>query len=729
MRRRWLIAAGIAVVVLGGALAVAVANLGRFLGAHRQQLAARVAREVGRPVEFDDLAVSLWGGPGVRIRGVRVVEDPAWGGGDLLRAEEVWVTVRLVPALVGRFEIRRVTLRWPVLTVIRDQRGLNLATLGRHATRKQPHAESAARRQRHSLALLVGLADVRDGEVRYLDRRREPPLELVVRQLAASVSEIAGDRPIGVRLRAAILGAEAVNLGATGSIGPFDDPPVPARTPLDLRWTLDDADAAALVHATPAFDVAVPRELIVAGPLTARGRLRGRLDELAIEAALDASAAAVRLGTAFKKAPDVALTAEVAGARAGDALAIRRGRVGLADASFDVAGAIHQGDPTTVDLGLDSTRAPLAAFASLTPAAGTADVGGTIEAHLTVQGALHAQPPPAVAGTIALANVRGRRQPDRVGLSELNTTVTIADGVARMPPSRFRVGAAAVEAGGDFRLGERVLTADGRATEVFGGTVQGRVRVELQDPKHPRFAVDGTARGMALAPLLGARESPLAAHVEGRLDADVSLAGAGARRRAVRRSLTGTARIDVHDGVLRGVKIVDEVLGAATGVDQAAHLIPARLRRKRPDLFGGADTRFDELRATARIVDRRATTDDLVMRTDSYTVAGRGSADFDGRIDLTATFVAGPALTADVLESVKDARWVTNAEHRIEVPFRVAGRFPDLRPKPDPAFVARAVGRALEARARKALRGDAKDDQRPGVLDDAIRRLQQLFGR
>lgn len=727
--RRWLIAGGIVVVVLVGALSVAVANLGRFLGAHREQLAARVARAVGRPVEFDDLAVSLWGGPGVRITGVRIHEDPQWGEGDLLRADDVWVTIRLLPALAGRFEIRRVTLHRPVLTVIRDQRGLNLATLGRPAPRKRPSSDSAARHRRRPLALLVGLADVRDGEVRYVDRHREPPLELVARHLVASASDLAGDRPVGVKLRAALLGAEAVNFELTGSIGPFDDPPVPARAPLDLRWTLDDTEAAALVHAAPAFDLTTPSDMIVAGPLAARGHVQGRLDHLAIEATLDASPAAVRLGTAFGKAPDVTLTAAVAGDRTSDAVAIRSGTVVLGDARVDVIGAIHSGEPTTVDLRLDSNRAPLALLPSVAPAAGTADVGGTIEAHLTVQGALRAQPPPVVAGTIALADVRGRRRDARIGLSELNATVTVADGVARMPASRFRIGDAPVEAGAEFRLAERLLTLDGRGTELFGGTVEGRVRVELQDPKHPRFTLDGTARGVALGPLLAARDSRLAPHLGGRLDADVSLAGSGARRRAVWRSLTGTARIDVDDGVLRGVKIVDEVLGAVTGVEQGARLVPAGLRRRRPELFGAADTQFEELRATARIADRRATTDDLVMRTESYTVTGRGGVTFDGQVDLTGIFVAGPKLTADVLESVKDARWATNAEQRVEVPFRVAGRFPDLRPQPDPVFVARVVGRALEARARKALGKNGNDERQGGVVDDAIRRLQQLFGR
>jgi hypothetical protein len=171
------------------------------------------------------------------------------------------------------------------------------------------------------------------------------------------------------------------------------------------------------------------------------------------------------------------------------------------------------------------------------------------------------------------------------------------------------------------------------------------------------------------------------------------------------------------------------VLGAVTGINGAGQLVPARLRRKQPELFGAADTEFEELRASVRIGDRHATTDDLVMRTDAYVVTGRGQVGFDGQTELDAVFVAGPALTSDVLDSVKDARWALNTDQRIEVPFRVAGRFPDLRPRPDPDFVARVVGRALEARARKALGGDGKGDREGGLVNDAIRRLQQLFSR
>ena len=244
--RRWLIAAGLVVVVLVGALVVAMANLSRMLGTQRGRLAERATREIGRPVELGELTVSIWRGPGLRIAGVRVAEAPEWGGGDLLRADEVWVTARLLPALAGRFEVARVTLSRPVLTVIRDQRGWNLASLGRQRDPARARPESASRDERRHLALLIGLADMSDGEVRYVDRRREPALELVARQVQASASDVTAGRPVRLGLQAALFGAEKANVSVTGSIGPVADPPVPTETPIDLEWTLDDTDAAAL---------------------------------------------------------------------------------------------------------------------------------------------------------------------------------------------------------------------------------------------------------------------------------------------------------------------------------------------------------------------------------------------------------------------------------------------------------------------------------------------------
>src|SRR5262249_19507147 len=97
MRRRLIAAAG-ALGLRGAALAVAVGNLGRLLDAQRERLVRTVRSEIGRTVHFGDIGVALLGGLGVRVADVRVPDDPSWSDGDVLRAAEVRVAIRLLPA-------------------------------------------------------------------------------------------------------------------------------------------------------------------------------------------------------------------------------------------------------------------------------------------------------------------------------------------------------------------------------------------------------------------------------------------------------------------------------------------------------------------------------------------------------------------------------------------------------------------------------------------------------
>ena len=182
----------------------------------------------------------------------------------------------------------------------------------------------------------------------------------------------------------------------------------------------------------------------------------------------------------------------------------------------------------------------------------------------------------------------------------------------------------------------------------------------------------------------------------------------------------------MRDGVLRDVDLVDEVLRGTTGVDQITGIVPAALRQKRPELFGAADTRFEELHASARIADGQARTDDLVMRTASYRMTGRGSVGLDGTLDMTAVLQAGPALTADVLATARDARWLANDQGLLEIPLHLGGRLTRIRLQPDPDFVASLLGRILMG----GRKGEGRDDKDlRGSVGDALHGLQRLFHR
>src|SRR5262249_25439970 len=292
----------------GGMLAVVAVQLDRFVGAHREWLAARVEDEIGRPIAFSDLRVSLRGGPGVRITDVRIPDDASYGGGDLLRASEVWVTVRLWPALFGRYEIGRIVLTGPVLTIVRDQRGFNLETLGRNRRREREPASPRSPQERSGFPLsVIGLLDLRDGVVRYVDRRVEPARELALEHVDISGSDVRLDRPTAFVATASLAGPAPAKLELTGSFGPVGDPPGLDPIPLDLRLAIPKLDAASLPDGAAALDLSLPAGLAVDGPLSVEARAQGTLDQLSVQGTVDATRAAVRWGPDFAKLGDLPL--------------------------------------------------------------------------------------------------------------------------------------------------------------------------------------------------------------------------------------------------------------------------------------------------------------------------------------------------------------------------------------------------------------------------------------
>src|SRR5262249_10289199 len=199
--------------------------------------------------------------------------------------------------------------------------------------------------------------------------------------------------------------------------------------------------------------------------------------------------------TDFAKQGDLVLRAEGSGAREGDAFVLRRAALQLGDGRLDVAGTMK---PGTVDVTLDSNRAPLAPLAASVPAMTGTEMGGTAEAHLPARGQIgRGAPLPALAGTVALANVSARR-PGVPEVSGLTTTLAVGDGTIRMPTSSFRLGDGRAEAGGTFALAQRLLTVERASAQLFGGSTEGTGHIDLQDRHRPRFAIEGTVHDVAL---------------------------------------------------------------------------------------------------------------------------------------------------------------------------------------------------------------------------------------
>src|SRR5262245_47682102 len=95
------------------------------------QVAQAATQALGRPVRFASISVSVLPVPSIRIKDLRVAEDPAFGAGPFATVGEGRIRVRLRPLLSGHVEVADLTLKAPRIALIEDAAGrLNVASLG-----------------------------------------------------------------------------------------------------------------------------------------------------------------------------------------------------------------------------------------------------------------------------------------------------------------------------------------------------------------------------------------------------------------------------------------------------------------------------------------------------------------------------------------------------------------------------------------------------------------------
>ena len=126
---KWILVAGGALVVLGLTL---LAALPLLIDTPRMQayIAQAASQALGRPVRFASIEVSAFPLPGLRLRGLRVAEDPQFGTTPFLTVEEGSIGIRLAPLLSRRVELADLRLTAPRIEVVEDKGRWNLATLG-----------------------------------------------------------------------------------------------------------------------------------------------------------------------------------------------------------------------------------------------------------------------------------------------------------------------------------------------------------------------------------------------------------------------------------------------------------------------------------------------------------------------------------------------------------------------------------------------------------------------
>ena len=161
-----------AVVVV--VIAIVAANLDNIINSRKGELLAQAKQTTGRDISIGDVGVSLWPPIGARVSDVVVGEDPAVGTEPFVTAKDVTVNVKLLPLLRKQVEIKRFVLNEASITVVKlDSTRFNFTSLIEKSSKAAPPQAGGEPARNQQAAFVLAVADIKDGTVHYIDRRRD----------------------------------------------------------------------------------------------------------------------------------------------------------------------------------------------------------------------------------------------------------------------------------------------------------------------------------------------------------------------------------------------------------------------------------------------------------------------------------------------------------------------------------------------------------------------------
>jgi AsmA protein len=179
---------GIGVIILLLIILIVALPFVIDLNKYQDRYRPLIEEALNRKVELKGIRLTLWPRIGARIVGFIVQDDPAFRTGSFASLSSLDVGVKLLPLLRGQVDVEEITLRDPIITVLKNARGeLNLSTLGANPqspAMKPDRSGQPPSSPLQALALFaVDRVSIDGGKLTYRDESASKPTEYIVNDL------------------------------------------------------------------------------------------------------------------------------------------------------------------------------------------------------------------------------------------------------------------------------------------------------------------------------------------------------------------------------------------------------------------------------------------------------------------------------------------------------------------------------------------------------------------
>ena len=309
--RAAIVVVGVIVVVVVAVVIYAVLNLNGIIQKQRGLILSKASDAVGRKVDVQDIHASLGWGVIADLRGVTIADDPRFSQTPFVQAADVYARVALMPLLSHRVEVKQISLKQPVVHIIRNQRGqLNVSSIGKKPstgeqvtpapatpppaagtaplkgaplTEAQPSGQPSAGAGALG-SVSVSSLTVEDATIVYQDAGAAP---VTVSAVNLDVENLGVSTPVDIKLSLAALGTSK-NLSLTGKVGPLITNGVIDTTAVPVAFSLDVGPVTMdQLKAVPQIAKALPPQLQLTNPVTASIKVDGNPQTIAFNLATD----------------------------------------------------------------------------------------------------------------------------------------------------------------------------------------------------------------------------------------------------------------------------------------------------------------------------------------------------------------------------------------------------------------------------------------------------------
>lgn len=215
---------GLALIIILVFVAILFLPVLLDLNRYRDRYLPVLEQALHRPVDVQDVRLTVFPQLGFRVRNLTIGDDPAFSPQAFVTIPSVEVEIQWLPLLRRHIQVEHVRLQDPTVHIIRRHDGaLNMATIGKHPALHSP--EKAGSNPANALKPLFGVFAVErlsmtGGTLQYEDRAKEPFRSYHLEQLELVTDSVQLGQTASLHLKGMVM-PNQLPLEMTGRIGPI----------------------------------------------------------------------------------------------------------------------------------------------------------------------------------------------------------------------------------------------------------------------------------------------------------------------------------------------------------------------------------------------------------------------------------------------------------------------------------------------------------------------------